>query len=63
MDSVERWLEEKQGVKLEGKALAEPARAAGRTGALARDAARSLPFDTDPSAFWKIFERLAGKNG
>ena len=63
MDSVDLWMEQKQGVRLEAKVLAEAERASARTGALAREKARALPFDTDPTAFWRIFERLAGKNG
>jgi hypothetical protein len=58
VDDVGDWLQKNQGVAIEPQRLADPARSAARIGALAREQADLLPFDTDPTAFWRHFDAL-----
>ena len=58
MDSPDRWLEKVHGIRIDGRLLVEAAKAALRTGNLARESALALPFDTDPTAFWRRFNVL-----
>jgi len=53
------WLAEFQDQRFDSRLLHEAARSTKRIGTLARDNALSLSFDTDPSAFRRIFELLA----
>jgi hypothetical protein len=53
------WLEEYQAVVLPAGDIEQAARSARRIGALAREKALMVPFDTDPTGFWCVFQRAA----
>lgn len=57
VDDVADWLQKNQGVAIEPQRLVDPARSAARIGALAREHAQSLPFDKDPTGFWRYFNK------
>lgn len=58
LEQLLHWLKSHQGVELDAKTLVDPANMAAQLEKLARDAAESLPFDIDPSAFARLFAAL-----
>jgi hypothetical protein len=57
--SMRDWLEEYQAAALPAEGIEQAARSTRRIGALAREKALMLPFDTDPTGFWCVFQRAA----
>jgi hypothetical protein len=59
IDATRDWLRERQQISLEGPLVESAASSAARLGALARESAQTLPFDTEPGGFWRLLAALA----
>lgn len=57
----ESWIAEFQGLHCDSRLLREARSSALRIGALARESALALSFDTDPATFQRIFDALADR--
>lgn len=58
MDDLADWLQRKHGLNIDARLLVDPARAAERIGGIASAKAAELPFDTEPTGFWRLFNEL-----
>ncbi len=63
-DEIGRWVEwlaRMHHVTVDAQILVDPLKTVWRVGELARSAAETLPFDSDPTEFYRLLEALAEK--